>query len=61
MRTIHKDSQDKLVAATSESKFARNGLARITAEKANLLKDHQEMKSVCEELTAIVEAGQIQK
>jgi hypothetical protein len=61
MRTIHKDLQDKLAAATSEKKLAQDGLARISAEKAILLKDHQEMKSVCEELMAMVEGGQYQK
>jgi hypothetical protein len=58
MRTVHKDLQDKLTAATSENKSARDSLARIAAEKAILLKDHEEMKSVCEELMAIVEGGQ---
>jgi hypothetical protein len=44
--------QDKLeaeTAATSENKSARDRLARITAKKAILLMDHEEMRSVCEE------------
>lgn len=58
MRTVHRDLQDKLEAATSECQSARDRLALVTAEKTRLLKDNEEMKSVCEELMAMVEGGQ---
>jgi hypothetical protein len=61
MRTVHKDLQEKLEAVMSESKSTRDRLALVAAEKARLLKDNGEMKSICEELMSIVKRDQLEK
>ena len=54
MRTAQKKLQEKLEAAMLESKSTRDRLALVAAEKARLLKDNGEMKSICGELMSIV-------
>ena len=48
----------QLEDALTTSRTVQTTLANVVAEKERLLREHEEMKAVCEELMIMVEVGQ---
>lgn len=62
MESLLKEANDfekKLEEAESTNHSAQRKLATIAAEKEKLEKEHNEVKSVCEELMTMVEGQQL--
>ena len=58
MKEVHKELREKLEVASAQYKTAKESVASVVVEKDRLIKDNEEMKSLCEELMAMVEGGQ---
>ena len=57
MKEAHEGLEAKFEAVTSQLKASQDTLAVVVMEKQRLANENVEIKSVCEELMAMVEGG----
>jgi hypothetical protein len=57
-KDAEKEARRQFNEAVATSRSVQSTLAAVVAEKEKIIKEHEDMKAVCEELMAIVESGQ---
>lgn len=57
MREAHQELKSKLEASKKELKASQDTLAVVVLEKQQLVRDNADLKSVSEELLAMIEGG----